>query len=201
MAQCYVRDNAAAEAMVTLKELLATAAVSDPYRAPAAFNLGETLSALGNWREAEAAYTTYLTPAPEVAYLTWQRIGAARRAAGDLAGATAAYESALAVSPDWTNTVAIRRALAGLALARECPAAAVVQYEALRGKESTGAWAAEMFYLAGNALAQEAILAAIAPVLTGQPAGQPTDQPTPIPTLPRPCSKRKTAGGPRWTLT
>ena len=121
MAQCYMRDNAMAEAMVTLKELLANAVESDPYRALATFNLGETLSALASWRDAEAAYTAYLKMAPELAYLTWQRIAVARRAVGDLAAATEAYKSALTISPDWANTVAIRRGLADLALAQNTP--------------------------------------------------------------------------------
>ncbi len=182
MAQCYLRDAAPAEASVTLAELLATAPASDPYRAPAHFLLGEALSAQSRWLEAEAAYTAYLPLAPELHYLTWQRIGAARRAAGDAAAAGDAYRAALAVSPDWSNTVAIRRALADLALDTGKPQEAVAQYDALRGAATTGAWAAEMFYLAGNASAREAILAAIAPMLTGQPTSQPTNKPTNEPT-------------------
>jgi soluble lytic murein transglycosylase len=165
MAQCYLRDDAPDEALATLSELLTAAAQPDPYRAPATFLLGETLAGLGRWRDAEAAYLTYLPAAPEVAYLTWQRIGAARRALDDLPGAVAAYQSALKTSPDWTNTVAIRRALADLALQQNSPREAVAQYDILRGKETTGKWAAEMQYLAGTALAKGA-LAAILPGLT-----------------------------------
>ena len=183
MAQCYLRDDAPAEASVTLAELLNTAPASDAHRAPAQFLLGEALSAQGRWAEAEATYSAYLPLAPELHYLTWQRIGAARRAAGDAAGAGEAYRAALGLSPDWTNTVAIRRALADLALETGKPQEAVAHYDALRGTATTGAWAAEMFYLAGNALAREAILAALAPILTGQPTGQPTSQPTPVPAL------------------
>ena len=162
MAQCYLRDDAPDEALATLSELLTAAAQTDPYRAPATFLLGETLAGLGRWRDAEAAYLAYLPAAPEVAYLTWQRIGAARRALDDLPGAVAAYQSALKTSPDWTNTVAIRRALADLALQQNSPREAVAQYDILRGKETTGKWAAEMQYLAGTALAKGA-LAAILP--------------------------------------
>ena len=162
MAQCYLRDDAPDEALATLSELLAAASQTDPYRAPATFLLGETLVGLGSWQDAEAAYLAYLPAAPEVAYLTWQRIGATRRALDDLPGAVAAYQSALKTSPDWTNTVAIRRALADLALQQNSPREAVAQYDILRGKETTGKWAAEMQYLAGTALAKGA-LAAILP--------------------------------------
>lgn len=170
MAQCYLRDAAPAEASIALAELLSAAPEADPYRAPAQFLLGEALSALSRWAEAEAAYTAYLPLAPELEYLTWQRIGAAQRSAGDTAGAAAAYRAALAVSPDWTNTVAIRRILADLALEAGKAQEAVAQYDALRGAATTGSWAAEMFYLAGNALAQGAILDAFA----GPPTAQPT---------------------------
>ena len=162
MAQCYLRDDAPDEALATLSELLTAAAQTDPYRAPATFIQGATLAELGRWRDAEASYLAYLPAAPEVAYLTWQRIGAARRALDDLPGAAAAYQSALKTSPDWTNTVAIRRALADLALQQNSPREAVAQYDVLRGKETTGKWAAEMQYLAGTALAKGA-LAAILP--------------------------------------
>jgi soluble lytic murein transglycosylase len=171
MAQCYLRDDAPDEALGTLSELLTAAAQIDPYRAPATFLLGETLTGLGRWRDAEAAYLSYLPSAPELTYLTWQRIGAARRALADLPGAVTAYQSALKTSPDWTNTVAIRRALADLALQQNSPREAVAQYDILRGKETTGKWAAEMQYLAGTALAKGA-LAAILPGPT--PAVQPT---------------------------
>lgn len=180
MAQCYVRDDAPAEAMVTLAELLAKAAEADPYRAPATFNLGETLLALGRWSDAEAAYQDYLKLAPSMAYLTWQRIGAARRSVGDLPGATAAYKSALATSPDWTNTVAIRRALADLALAQDSPREAAAQYDALAGKETTGPWVAEMRYRAGMALA-----------LAAPPASQ---TPAPQATRPPPAAEATATG-------
>ena len=177
MAQCYLRDDAPDEALATLSELLTAAAKTDPYRAPATFLLGETLTGLGRWRDAEAAYRAYLPVAPELAYLTWQRIGATRRALGDLPGAVAAYQSALKTSPDWTNTVAIRRALADLALQQNSPGEAVAQYDILRGKETTGKWAAEMQYLAGTALAKGALAAILpGPTLAAQltPGATPT---------------------------
>ena len=172
MAQCYLRDAAPDEALATLSELLTAAAESDPYRAPATFLQGETLAGLGRWRDAEAAFLAYLPAAPEVDFLTWQRIGAARRALGELPGAVAAYQSALKTSPDWTNTVAVRRALADLALQQNSPREAVAQYDALRGKETTGKWAAEMQYLAGTVLAKGALAALL-------PGPTPTTQSTP----------------------
>ena len=186
MAQCYLRDNAPDEALGTLSELLTAAAENDPYRAPATFLQGETLAGLGRWRDAEAAYLTYLPAAPEVDYLTWQRIGAARRALGDLPGAVTAYQSALKTSPDWTNTVAIRRALADLALQQNSPREAVAQYDALRGKETTGKWAAEMQYLAGTALAKGALAALLpgpAPTTPATPGAAPTASPTATPSI------------------
>ncbi len=146
------------EAVLALAQLLATASDADPYRAPATFLLGEASSALGRWADAEASYSAYLPLAPELASLTWQRIGAVRREAGSVtaasvAGAIEAYNAALKESPDWENTVAIRRALADLALGRYDYTGAVVQYDALRGAATTGAWAAEMQWLAGSALA------------------------------------------------
>ena len=156
MAQCYLRDDAAAEAMATLKDLLATATVGDVHRAPAQFLLGEALSSLGSWKAAEAAYQAHLALAPELQYLTWQRIAAQRQAQNNTTGAAEAYRQALMKSPDWTNTVAIRRNLADLALAAGNTKEAVTQYDALRANATTGAWAAEMQYLSGNALAQVA---------------------------------------------
>ncbi len=181
MAECYERDAAYAEAWATLAELLATAPANDPYRAPAQFLLGEALTALASWPAAEAAYAAYLPLAPELAYLTHQRIGAARQAQGDLAAATEAYRAALAVSPDWTNTVAIRRALANLALEQADFAGAVAQYDALRGDETKGAWAAEMYYLAGNALARPAQLLAQAVQFLAPATVTTTATATPIP--------------------
>jgi soluble lytic murein transglycosylase len=186
MAQCYLRDEAPDEALATLNELLTAAPATDPSRAPATFLLGQTLAGLGRWRESETAYQGYLPLAPEVAYLTWQRIGAARRALDDLPGAVAAYQTALKTSPDWTNTVAIRRALAELALQRSVPGEAVVQYDALRGKETTGKWAAEMQFLAGAALAKGALAVLLpGPTPAAQPAagGTPAAEPAATPSL------------------
>ena len=199
MAQCYLRDDAPDEAMATLSELLTAAAKTDPYRAPATFLLGETLAGLGRWQEAEAAYLAYLPAASEVAYLTWQRIGAARRALDDLPGAVAAYQSALKTSPDWTNTVAIRRALADLALQQNSPREAVAQYDILRGKETTGKWAAEMQYLAGTALAKGA-LAAILPGPTAAVQATPGASPavTPATTPPIDLAQAVIDAQARW---
>ena len=186
MAQCYRRDDAPDEAMATLTELLTASSSLDPYRAPATFNLGELLLAARRWGDAEAAYRDYLKMAPEMAYLTWQRIGAARRALDDLPGATAAYRAALQTSPDWTNTVAIRRALADLALQQNAPREAVVQYDILRGKETTGKWAAEMQYLAGMALAKgtlAAILPGPTPAVQSTPGVSPTVSPAATPSI------------------
>ena len=49
MAQCYLRDDAPDEARETLSELLNAASQTDPYRAPATFLLGETLTGLRRW--------------------------------------------------------------------------------------------------------------------------------------------------------
>jgi soluble lytic murein transglycosylase len=152
LAQCYLADDAPAEASVVLTQLLATAAQDDAYRAPATFLLGEAQSALAEWRAAEDDYQRFLGLAPDLSYLTWQRIAAARVAGGDLTGAAASYASALDGSPDWNNTVTIRRALAGLALQQNDGPSAAAQYDILRGTLTTGAWAAEMQWLAGSAL-------------------------------------------------
>ncbi len=187
MAECYLRDEAYPEAWATLAELLDTAPQDDPHRAPAQFLLGEALSALGNWPAAEAAYSAYLPLVPELAYLTQQRIGAAWQAQGNLAAAAEAYRAALAVSPDWTNTVAIRRALAEVALEQGDVAEAVAQYDALRGVATRGAWAAEMHYLAGNALARPAQLLnqALQRLAPTAPDGTPTPVPIPAEALAR----------------
>lgn len=166
MAQCYLRDDAAAEAYATLKQLLATAPAKDPHRAPAQFLLGEAQSMLGAYKDAEASYQAYLKLTPELQYLTWQRIAAQRQAQDNPTGAAEAYRQALAKSPDWTNTNAIRRSLADLALAAGNAKEAVVQYDALRGDTTKGAFAAEMQYLAGNALAQTANLIKATGVIT-----------------------------------
>ena len=63
---------------------------------------------------------------------------------------------------------------------QNAPREAVAQYEALRGKETTGAWAAEMYYRAGQALAHPAATIAAARSVTGtQPLG--TVAPPPVP--------------------
>ncbi|MGE5603105.1 MAG: transglycosylase SLT domain-containing protein [Nitrososphaerales archaeon] len=166
MAQCYMHDDAPSEAFATLKDLLATAPAHDPHRAPAQFLLGETLSSLGAYKQAEAAYQAHLPLTPELQYLTWQRIAAQRQAQGNMAGAAEAYRQALAKSPDWTNTSAIRRALADVALKGGNAKEAVTQYDALRGSTTKGAFASEMQYLAGNALAQAANAVKATGVLT-----------------------------------
>ncbi len=200
MAQCYLRDDAYAEAWATLAELLETAPPADPHRPPAQFLLGEALAALANWPAAEAAYTDYLPLAPELAYLTQQRIAAARLAQGNLAGAGEAYRAALALSPDWSNTTAIRRGLADLALTQGDSQEAVAQYDALRGGETTGAWAAEMQYLAGNALARPAqllaqVAALLAPPGTSGAPGTPGAPATPTTPTPIPAPSEALA---RW---
>lgn len=154
MAQCYLRDDAPAEAAAILDQLLTTAPKSDPYRAPANFLLGDALSQLGRWKEAERSYLAYLPLANEIQAVTWQRIGAARKADGNPIGATQAYSSALQSSFDWTNTVAIRRTLAELSAASGDHRGAAAQYDLLRGKVANNAWAAEMQWLAGSALAE-----------------------------------------------
>lgn len=166
MAQCYLRDDAAAEAYATLKQLLADAPAKDPHRAPAQFLLGEAQSMLGAYKEAETAYQAHLNMTPELQYLTWQRIAAQRQALSNSTGAAEAYRQALAKSPDWTNTSAIRRSLADLALTTGNTKEAVAQYDALRGDATKGAFAAEMQYLAGNALAQTANLIKATGVVT-----------------------------------
>ena len=154
LAQCYLRDDANGEAAVVLVALLALAPADDPYRGPAHFALGEALTALGRPADAEASYTAFLGLAPELSALAWQRIAAARRGAGDLPAAAKAYAEALKTSPDWQSTVAIRRALADLAMTQGDPTGAAAQYDLLRNNATTGAWAAEMQWLAGAALTQ-----------------------------------------------
>ncbi len=150
---CYLRDDAAAEAATVLAELVATAPTTNTHRIPATFLLGEALAGLGRWAEAEMSYAAYLPLAPELNTLTWQRIGAARKAAGDPLRAAEAYSTALRTSPDWESTVAIRRTLADLALARKDIPAAVAQYDLLRSASTSPAWIAQMQWLAGAALA------------------------------------------------
>lgn len=192
MAQCYLRDDAIIEAADTLAALLKTAPQADPHRTPAQFLYGQALATLLRWEEAEAAYSAHLKLAPELQYLTWQRIGAIRKTRNDLAGATEAFTSALAQSPDWANTLQIRRNLADLALMQDRPRDAVVQYDALRGDNQNGALAAEMHYLAGNALALTAptpaaptatatarATARVTPRASATP--QPTATPVPVP--------------------
>jgi len=156
LAACYLRDDAPSEAVGVLAQLLASAPPTATHRIPATFTLGEALIALNRWPEAELSFVAYLPLVPELSSLTWQRIGAARRGAGDLPRATEAFSTALKTSPDWANTVTIRRTLADLALAQKDYAAAAAQYDALRGDATTGSWSAEMYWLAGAALAQGA---------------------------------------------
>ena len=154
LAQCYLEDDAPIEASSVLRELLATASVSNTYHAPATFLLGEAYSAIANWDAAEDSYMAYLEMAPELTSLTWQRIGSVRQSAGNLPGAVEAYNNALPGSPDWENSVAIRRALATLAVQQNDGSAAVAQYDVLRNNLTEGAWAAQMQWLAGTALEQ-----------------------------------------------
>jgi soluble lytic murein transglycosylase len=153
LAQSYLREDTAAEAATILAQLLATADAGDPWRSPALFLLGEALLSAGRPADAEASFRAYLSLAPEATSLTWQRIGAARRAAGNLAAAAEAYSAALAASPDWETTCALRRSLADLALAQRDYTGATAQYDRLRGDATTGAAAAELQWLAGSALA------------------------------------------------
>jgi soluble lytic murein transglycosylase len=154
MAQCYLRDDAPTEAAAVLGQLLAAAPKSDPYRAPAEFLLGDAYTKMGRWKDAEKSYLAYLPLAPEIQAVTWQRIGAARKADANPLGAAQAYSTALESSFDWTNTVAIRRSLADLSTGQGDYRGAAGQYDLLRGKVANNAWAAEMQWLAGSALAK-----------------------------------------------
>jgi soluble lytic murein transglycosylase len=154
MAQCYLGDDAPAEAAATLTQLLVAAPVSDPYRAPANFLLGDAYMKLGKWTDAEKSYLAYLPLAPEIQAVTWQRIGLVRKANANPIGAAQAYSTALQSSFDWTNTVAIRRALADLSAGQGDYRGAAAQYDLLRGKTANNAWAAEMQWLAGSAFAK-----------------------------------------------
>jgi soluble lytic murein transglycosylase len=151
MAQCYLRDDAANEAAAMLRELLAQAPKDDPYRAPANFLLGDAYTRLGRWKDAEKSYLAYLPLASEIEAVTWQRIGAARKADGNPIAAAQAYSTALQSSFDWTNTVAIRRALADLSAGAGDYRGAAAQYDLLRGQAANNSWAAEMQWLAGSA--------------------------------------------------
>ncbi len=152
LAQCYMRDSAYQEAGRVLRELLLAAPAGDSWAAPATFLLAETQSALSEWADAETSYIAYAEAVPELRALAWQRAGGARSATLDYIGATQAYTTALAVSPDWSTTVSLRRSLADLALKRGDGRAAAAEYDLLRGENITGAWAAEMQWLAGAAL-------------------------------------------------
>jgi soluble lytic murein transglycosylase len=154
LAQCYLTDDAPAEAAAVLGQLLKTANPTDPFRAPATFLLAEAQGDLADWNAAEANYTAYLKLAPELNAFTWQRIGNVRRSAGNLAGASQAYNQALAVSPDWNTTVSLRRALAAVALQQKDGTGAAAQFDALRGTLTQGSFAAEMYWLAGSAFNQ-----------------------------------------------
>jgi soluble lytic murein transglycosylase len=154
LGQCYLTDDAPAEAAAVLGELVKTAAISDTYKAPATFLLAEAHAALADWNAAEAGYMAYLKLAPELSAFTWQHIGNVRRSAVNLAGATQAYNQALTASPDWDTTVSLRRALAALALQQKDGRSAAAQFDTLRGTATTGKFAAEMFWLAGSALNQ-----------------------------------------------
>ena len=154
MAQCYLRDGEPAAAAAALASLLAAAAPGDPYLAPATFLLGEAQSSLQEWDAANANYTRYLALAPELSSYTWQRIAAASDAAGNPLSATQAYSAALGTSPDWNNTVTIRRAWADLLIKQGDGEGAAAQYDVLRAGQTQGAWAAEMQWLAGSALDQ-----------------------------------------------
>ncbi len=88
MAQCYLRDDAPAEAAATLDQLLKAAPASDPYRAPANFLLGDALTKMGRWKDAEKSYLAYLPLAPEIQAVTWQRVGAARKSDTNTIGAS-----------------------------------------------------------------------------------------------------------------
>jgi soluble lytic murein transglycosylase len=152
LAQCYLADDAPTEADRVLTELLAEAGPDTPYRVPAYFLLGDAQTALGLWDRAEVNYSEHLKLAPDVASYTWQRIAATRKAADNLPGAIQAYNKALETSSEWSNTVAIRRALAGILMQQGDGRGAAAQYDLLRGDKVSGAWAAEMQWLAGSAL-------------------------------------------------
>ncbi len=154
MAQCDLRDGAPAKAAAALTGLLSAAAPDDPYQAPATFLFGEAQSSLQEWDAAAASYNKYLALAPELSSYTWQRIAAASNAAGNPLGATRAYSAAVGTSPDWNNTVAIRRAWADLLVKQGDGEGAAAQYDVLRAGQTQGAWAAEMQWLAGSALDQ-----------------------------------------------
>jgi soluble lytic murein transglycosylase len=151
-AQCALRDQAYADAGRALRDLLGSAAADSPWRAPAAFLLGDASVGLKQWSEAEGSYQIALKAFPELAANVWLRIATARRGASNYAGANEAYNTVLSISSDRDFVVAARRGLADVASAQHSERAAVAQYDLLRGEATTGALAAEMQWMAGAAL-------------------------------------------------
>ena len=85
LAQCYLRDGAAQEAVTALTQLRESAPKESPFRDPALFLLGEAQVEPGAVERRRRPVTRPIdTAAPELSSLVWQRIGKARREAGRL---------------------------------------------------------------------------------------------------------------------
>ena len=139
MAQCYLRDDAPPRLSRRSRSCSPRRRRAIRTARPAQFLLGEAQSILGAYKEAEVV----VPGAPE---------HDARASVSDLAAHRRADDRRRAIrraqprrtarrstkSPDWTNTNAIRRSLADLALAAGNPKEAVAQYDALRGRHDEG---------------------------------------------------------------
>jgi soluble lytic murein transglycosylase len=131
----------------------AAAAPLDEATAKAEFLRGEALSATGAYTQAIAAYWRFLEAAPWAAEFVQTRIATAYLAAGDRAGAAAAYRRAADAA---TDTVAQARLLETLAATYSGAgryADAVKVYDEILAVAKNGGYRASIQHEAGKALA------------------------------------------------
>ena len=143
LAQCYLLDELLVEAATAFEAFLHDHA-DDPRRADALFLLGQARAGAEAWDEAIVAYEAYLDEAGDtLAHVVQERMADAHRKAGRPDAALAAYEAALAVSPDAATSRRLRRDMAQVHFLRGDYDGALAQYQGLRRLSRTPAQRAE----------------------------------------------------------
>ena len=143
LAQCYLLDELLVEAATAFEAFLDDYA-DDLRRADALFLLGQARAGAEAWDEAVAAYEAYLDEAGDtLAHVVQERLADAHLRAGRSEAALAAYEAALAVSPDAATSRRLRRVMAQVHFLRGDYDGALAQYQGLRRLSRTPAQRAE----------------------------------------------------------
>lgn len=159
LARVYMADGAAADALALFAAqgdataAARTSTASTELAAKVEFLRGEALTATGDYPQAIAAYWRFLEAAPWAAEVVQTRIASAYIAAGDSAGATAAYRRAVDAATDTVARARLLEALATTYAGAGRYGDAVKTYDEILAVAQNRVYRASIQYEAGKALA------------------------------------------------